>query len=272
MSQSQASEQPSGRSGGRRKFWTILLGALFVLLFIAFVAGITVRRNLLDPTLYTAALAQNDVYDRIYVDVFGDPAMQQKLSEALGIKSDLIGGETYAELVNAFSLVLPPPRMQTVTEGTFEKLTAYLSGDAPKLDANLNFGETLTADVLAERITSALMATVVEAGSKNAKGASEPAGPVDQKAITGYLDQASEGDVEALPPAALNANTADLSEAEQNSLVDAMLGPAASTVTGDTDASDTGGGCPAADAGGAGRERPDGRSNIGATRAGARPP
>ena len=224
MSQSNLGEEFSGLSPGWRRFWTILLSVLFVVTFIAFVAGITVRRDLLDPTLYTSALAENNVYDRIYVDVFGDPAMQQKLADTLGIESDLISGEMYAELITVFNLVLPPPRMQNATEATFGKLTAYLSGDTPQFDASLNFGEALAADVLAERITAAIMAAAVQAGSKTASMVGDKI-PLDQNAVTAYLDKVSQGKVEPLPAEAINASAADLTVEEQDSLVDALLGP-----------------------------------------------
>ena len=103
-------------STGWKRFWTFILGALFVLGLIALVLGLVIRRDLLNPTTYTTALAENDVYERLYVDVFGDPALQDALATTLGIESNLIAGETYAELVSTFNLILPPPRLQSATE------------------------------------------------------------------------------------------------------------------------------------------------------------
>ncbi|MFN2137524.1 MAG: hypothetical protein ACK2UK_16300, partial [Candidatus Promineifilaceae bacterium] len=55
-----------------KKIATILLGALFVLLFVVFVLGVVVDRDLLSPQLYTQALSENQVYERLYTEVLAD--------------------------------------------------------------------------------------------------------------------------------------------------------------------------------------------------------
>lgn len=54
------------------------------------------QRHLLDPDLYAGALAENNVYERLYTEVLADPAVQQQVAEITGINIDLIVGEAYA--------------------------------------------------------------------------------------------------------------------------------------------------------------------------------
>jgi len=45
-----------------KKIVTFILGALFVLLFVVFVLGLVVNRDLLSPELYSQALTENNAY------------------------------------------------------------------------------------------------------------------------------------------------------------------------------------------------------------------
>ena len=214
-------------STGWKRFWTILLGALFVLGFIGFVAGLVVRRDLLDPALYTSALEENNVYERIYVDVFGDPALQDALAESLGIESNLIAGETYAELVAVFNIILPPPRMQNVTERFFVELTDYLSGETAELEPQLPLGDTVDADVLAEHITDAIVTVSIEAGSLALPRVAPVAIPLVEAQLLAYLEDVTAGIFAPVPIELLTASSDHLTPDEQDGLVNNMLGPVA---------------------------------------------
>ena len=147
----QNDQTDTGRlSPGWRTFLTVVLGIVFFLSFLAFLAGFVVRRHLLDPNLYAQALAETNVYERVYTDLLADPAVQQQLAEVTGINIDLIVGEAYAQVVSALYLILPPAEMQAGTEQFFDRLTAYLKGETPELDGDLNLGQALTPEVLAE--------------------------------------------------------------------------------------------------------------------------
>ncbi len=214
-------------STGWKRFWTILLGALFVLGFIIFIAGLVVRRDLLDPALYTSALEENNVYERIYVDVFGDPALQDALADSLGIERNLIAGETYAELVAVFNIILPPPRMQNVTERFFVELTDYLSGETAELEPQLPLGDTVDVDVLAEHITDAIVTVSVEAGSLALPRVAPLARPLVEAQLLAYLDDVTAGIFAPVPTELLTASSDHLTLDEQDGLVNNMLGPVA---------------------------------------------
>lgn len=218
-------------SSGWKKFWTFLLGALFVIAFVAFVAGLVVRRDLLDPALYTSALADTDVYERLYVDVFGDPALQESLAETLGIESNLLAGETYAELIAVFNMVLPPPRLQSATESFFLQVTNYLAGRSPELEPTLPLDEMVNADALAGRITNALVAGAIQVAAKAAPLATQAAGPLIKEELVAYLDEVSAGKVGPVPATLVGMSVDALTPDEQNDLVNELLGPVADKTT-----------------------------------------
>lgn len=206
-------------NNGWRKVLTFVLGAFFALVFILFVAGLVVRRDLLDPTLYTTALAENNVYERVYVDVLGDPAMQDKLAETLGIESNLIAGETYAELVSVFNLVLPPPRMQVAAERFFLRLTDYLAGETPELEPDLPLDDAVDADVLAERITTALVAGAMQVAAKALPLAVDVGAPLVEEQLFDYLGQVSAGRIGPIPTSLIGASVDHLTPDEQDGWV-----------------------------------------------------
>lgn len=214
-------------SSGWKRFWSVLLGVLFVAAFVAFVVGLVVRRDVLDPSLYASALAENDVYERLYVDVFGDPALQDALASTLDIESNLIAGETYAELISTFNLVLPPPRLQSVTEQFFVRLTDYLAGNSPELEPELPLDTLVDPDILAERITNALVAGAVQVTAATLPPVAQTAKPLAANQLRGYLNEVGSGRLGPIPADLVTASVASLTPAEQNTLVDEMLGPMA---------------------------------------------
>jgi hypothetical protein len=63
---------------------TVLLGIIFVLALVVFQVAELVSRDLLDPDLYTNALEEEDIYNRIYTELLADPAMVKATSLMLG--------------------------------------------------------------------------------------------------------------------------------------------------------------------------------------------
>lgn len=206
---------------------TVVLGALFAVCFVAFMAGILIRRDLLVPALYTSALADNDVYERLYTDVFSDPALQQGLADTLGIQSNLLAGETYAELISVFNLILPPPRMQNAAEQFFVGLTDYVAARSPQLAPELPLNEVADPHVLAQRISDALVVAAVQSSTRAMQAGGPPASnePLSEDQLLAYLDSASAGHIEAMPLSLLRMSAATLSPQQQDALVDKMLEP-----------------------------------------------
>jgi hypothetical protein len=54
---------------------TIILGIVFVLALIVLLAADWFSHGLLDPELYTNALEEEDIYNRIYTELLADPAI-----------------------------------------------------------------------------------------------------------------------------------------------------------------------------------------------------
>ncbi|MFN2141182.1 MAG: hypothetical protein ACK2U5_11915, partial [Candidatus Promineifilaceae bacterium] len=135
-----------------KKIVTFILGALFVLLFVVFVLGLVVNRDLLSPELYSQAMTENNTYERLYTDVFADPAVQEAFKETTGVQIDLLTEEAYAQVVSALYLILPPQRMEDGVDAFVGNLTAYLKGDIPELQEDVNFGSAVTPEVLADRV------------------------------------------------------------------------------------------------------------------------
>jgi len=216
---------PTWLSPGWRKFLTIVLGAVFFLSFLAFLSGIVVRRHLLDPNLYGQALAETDVYDRVYTEALADPAVQEKIKEVTGINIDIVVGEVYAETVGALRLVLPPTKMQAGTEKVFQNLTAYIAGDTPQLNANLDLGTALTPEVLSERIVTAMTAIATGAVDKTMPIVEKKAGQLVEAELTQYMDQLSAGRLGKIPTKLLSASVAGIGDQQRARLVGLLLGP-----------------------------------------------
>jgi hypothetical protein len=219
---------------GWRKFFTVVLGIVFVLTFVGFVLGIVVRRDLLSPDLYVQAFVENDAYTRVYTDVFSDPLVQDRFKEATGLQIDLLSEELYAQVVGALYLILPPPQLQASVEQFLANLTGYLKGDVPELQENLQLGSALTPDVLAGRL--------VTAGTAVASGAVDLATPfVENKTETlieddlvAYLDQFNEGRLIPIPQRLLRTTVSGITSARAEELITLMLGPAAGTTSDQT--------------------------------------
>lgn len=218
-------------SDGWRKFFTFLLGLVFVLAFAGFVLGLVIQRDLLAPDLYLEAFTENRLYERVYTDVFADPLVQEQFKEATGIQIDLLSEELYAQIVGALYIIAPPARLRVSAEDFLTNLTGYLKGDVPELEENLDLGAALTPEVLAAR--------VVAAASAVASGAVDLATPIIESKtetliedeLVAYLDEFNEGRLIPIPPRLLRATVSGISSAGAEQLTNLMLGPAADTAS-----------------------------------------
>ena len=221
-------------SDGWRKFFTVVLGIVFVLAFVGFVLGIVVRRDLLSPDLYVQAFSENAAYERVYTDVFADPLVQEQFKAATGLQIDLLSEELYAQIVGALYLIMPPPQLKASAEQFLGNLTGYLKGDVPELEENLQLGSALTPDVLAERL--------VTAGTAVASGAVDLATPFIQNKtetlieteLVAYLDEFNNGRLIPIPQRLLRTTVSGITTARAEELTNLMLGPAAATTSEET--------------------------------------
>ncbi len=221
-------------SDGWRKFFTVILGIVFVLTFITFVLGVVVQRDLLSPDLYIEAFTENSAYERVYTEVFADPLVQEQFKQATGIQFDLLTEELYAQIVGILYIIVPPAELQAGAENFLGNLTGYLKGDFPELEENLNLGAALTPEVLADR--------VVTAGTAVASGAVDLATPIVEtktealieEDLVAYLNEFNEGRLIPIPPRLLRTTVSGITTAGAEQLTTLMLGPAAATASDDT--------------------------------------
>jgi hypothetical protein len=208
--------------------WTItlLLGALFVLAFLTYLATDLVSNKLLDPQLYTNALEENHIYHRVYTDLLADPDMEELAAQLLGnIGLEDLADSVYSLAVSTLYLVLPPDTIQTATEGVIVKVTSYLKGDTDQLESRLDLSSDLDEEALAERITVALQVMITELIVQSVPSGGATSSAPDVEALSDYAQALSRGELPDIPAGALASSLEGLTEAEREEVVDALLGP-----------------------------------------------
>ncbi len=217
-----------------KKISTVALVLLFVLLFVVFILGLVVTRDLLSPELYTQALAENNIYKRVYTDLLANPAVQQSFKETTGIQIDLLGEELYAQVVGALYLILPPQRMEDGANAFFTNLTGYLKGDIPELQEGVNFGSAVTPEVLADRVVKAALVVAVEINAQSEPDVENKTEPLVEEELVAYLDNFDDGGLTPMPSRLLTASVSGNTAAANEQLTTVMLGPANETASPET--------------------------------------
>ena len=137
--------------------FTVLLGALFVLAFLTYLATDLVSNKLLDPQLYTDALEENHIYNRVYTELLADPALVEVTTRLLGnVGLEGMADSVYSLAVSTLYLVVPPDTIQTATEGVIVDVTSYLKGETEQLEPWLDVSSRLDEETLEERISVVL--------------------------------------------------------------------------------------------------------------------
>lgn len=125
-----------------------------------------VHDGLLRPGMYERSFAANDVYRRTYTEVLTDP-------EVRGATDDLLGGltvrgsslsDTSALSVALVRLALPPSRLREISDHLTLDVLAYLRGDTPVLDANVDLSAVLRR--LDETVDVALRQLLTQAATR----------------------------------------------------------------------------------------------------------
>jgi hypothetical protein len=221
-------------SDGWRKFWTILLGIVFVLSFVVFVFGLSARRDLLQADFYSQVLSENNVYERIYTDVLADPAVQEQFKAATGIEINLLTEELYAQIVGVLFLIMPPGEMQTNVDQFFVRLTAYLRGETEVLPEDVQWGASATPEVLAARVSRAATAVISAGIDRTVPLVVEKVVPFSDAEVLGFMDQAASGRLGPFPERLLRMTVRGLGPAAVEGLTNTLLGPAADTASPET--------------------------------------
>jgi hypothetical protein len=214
---------------------TVLLGIIFILALFVYLAADLVSRDLLDPDLYTNALEEEDIYNRIYTELLADPAMVEATALMLG---NLNLDPSLATQVLNFStstlyLVMPPDTIQSGVEGAINAFTAYFSGDTEELQPDIAIAE-LDQNVMADMILDSLMALTGELIAEALPETGSEPTELDQDALAQYMGEIGAGDIGPIPTNVSGASLENLSPDQRGALADLLLGPAAELVSSNT--------------------------------------
>jgi len=113
-----------------RAFGSLFLGVIVFFSFLAFLLTIQIRNNFLEPSFYTDALAENDIYNRIYDELLLDPEYDE---EARRLTGDFnIPRQDVVDLVRK---ILPPEHLQAESEASINGIIAYLDNETEDPEA-----------------------------------------------------------------------------------------------------------------------------------------
>jgi hypothetical protein len=168
----------------------VVLVVVFVVGFVLISAVVLVRGRLLDAGLYSDALVRTDAYERTYTEVLADPELAELTEDLLG---GLDAGELDPTQVRALAtgtlrLTVPPSTLREGTDTFIAAVLAYVRGDVPRLDADVDVTE------VAERIDEAATTWVrsLAAGATDrVTGSAEDY----RAAVAAYADQLAAGTV-----------------------------------------------------------------------------
>ena len=116
-----------------RPLLSLVLGAVFFLAFFAYLLFNIVDGHFLSANFYAAALAEQNVYARLYDEVLVDPALEDESKELLG-NLDVPQDEVAGLARN----IMPPEYLQRETERSLRGLIGYLKKDADELELHID--------------------------------------------------------------------------------------------------------------------------------------
>lgn len=211
---------------------TVLLGIIFVSALVIFQVAELVSRDLLDPDLYTNALEEEDIYNRIYTELLADPALVKATELMLG---NLNLDPSLANSVLNFTtstlyLVVPPETIQSAVEGIINNVTAYFRGDTDELQPNLSF-QGANSDVLADRIMDGALAFIGELAAEQYKEQTTSATELDLDLIELYLAELGGGQITPVPANLASVSLEELSPEELAALQTAIVKPVEETIS-----------------------------------------
>jgi hypothetical protein len=204
---------------------TALAGAVFVLAFVLYLASNLVEDRLLSGATYAEVLRSQKAYERIYTDVLADPALADITKAMLAdTKIEGLSDNILALSTSTLRMILPPRRMQAVVEGSVDRLTRYLRGDAPALDAQTGVLSDFDRERLRERISNALLAVLSRFFAEARANVAGAAADVDLTQLRAYMDQIGDGVLNRPPPDFLKAAAGKLPQERRDQIASALLG------------------------------------------------
>jgi hypothetical protein len=124
---------------------SLLLVAVFVVGFVLVSSVVLVRGRLLDSGLYSEVLVRTDAYERTYTEVLADPEFAELTEQLLcGLDIDALEPTQVRALATGLlRLSVPPSTLRQGTETFIGTVFAYLRGDTPRLDGDVDVTEVL---------------------------------------------------------------------------------------------------------------------------------
>ncbi|MGB3715069.1 MAG: hypothetical protein WA996_11630 [Candidatus Promineifilaceae bacterium] len=203
---------------------TVLLAVVFILALIVLLAAGLVSRDLLDPDLYTNALEEENIYNRIYTELLADPALVEATVLMLGnLNLDpSLANQALSFTTSTLYLVLPPETIQSGVEGAINHVTAYFSGDAEELRPEITL-VGLDPEVITDRILDGALAFMGELIAGAISEQQAPFTEMDQAALTRYLTEIDSGIIGAIPPEVAAASLEDMSPEQRDSVREILM-------------------------------------------------
>ncbi len=215
--------------------WTItaFLGIVFVLAFLAYLAADLVSHTLLDPQVYSGALDENDIYNRVYTELLADPALENATTQMLaGVNLQELSPGVYSLAISTLQLILPPDTLKTATEAVIVALTSYIKGETERLEPRLDLSSALSdKELMEERITAAietLLAGLIASPSQNVQ-LSEPG--FDAGALESVAEALRRGEIAAIPEGTLASLSGQVTEDNRGRISEILLGPEGNEVS-----------------------------------------
>jgi hypothetical protein len=223
MTRSPASEGELQRRAGRGlpvAGASVALAVVFVAGFLLVSTTVVVRTRLLDPGLYSEALARSDAYDRVYTEVLADPELADVVDRLLG-DLDLperapAPAQVRALATSALRLALPPSTLRQGTEAVVGATLAYIRDDTDRLGPDIDLQAVLDrVDEAAGVHVAALLGSARE----------QVASTIEEyrAAVEAFADQLAAGEVPAAIPVISAAAGAAGVEPEPAALVGVIL-------------------------------------------------
>ena len=184
-----------------RPLASMVLGAVAFLAFFLYLLFNVGDRHFLSADFYAEALAEQDVYTRVYDEVLVDPELEDTTRELLGnvdVPQD--------EVADLAKRIMPPEYLQRETERNLDGLIDYLKKDADELDLYIDLAgplENASAELVKYAEDRISRIEVVEAGG--AERAAPEAGEAEQGAAVGEADEVDVGEAAELAMEALES-------------------------------------------------------------------
>lgn len=118
----------------------VVLVVVVALGVAASLSTLIVHRVVLDESTYSAALAEADVYERLYTEVLPDPemvAVQDALLGELRVPPPM-ATQARTLATNALRWTVPPATIRAGSETVVAGALAYVRGDSPRLEVDID--------------------------------------------------------------------------------------------------------------------------------------